>query len=523
VGSVDPETNRRIKIVLVVLLLGGAVAAYLRLRGDREEAVEQLVAERRRVEEDALAAMKTRGEGTEVARAGRVRIEAAQVPARFLAPLPASAEDFRAWDDRFPPRSLVEAKLCAGDEDMWTRFLVVVHGLARPQAGPAGASPAAEGLGRLVSYCSRPEICLRARAALSASEHLGVRQVLHHALAYCLAPEDRAAFIAVCRTAGAGADSACPREDATGARPASPDRPDPARDPDTYAREGWAEPEEMAGLSAVVRAEVLEALERCARAPDAREPWRQARCLRSLVALDRPRAAAAAQALSPAPGADAGTEVQDESLAELVRNLSRFPGADDLPRRLQAVGLLPSGPLPAGSGGAITAREVLERAGRVHSFDTETGKFPNEHDGLLAALAALAGPPLSAAVFEEQPPPDMEERSGRPYVLRGYLGGKRFTIEAEDLGDWYDVEAVLEMLQAMLRDQGIGLRLVPLPTGDQTASILVAEAAALERASAEGLLGLGEAGEGRARGKAFEDEVLRKIQSGELRLGEESE
>ncbi|HOX47190.1 MAG TPA: hypothetical protein PK668_26585 [Myxococcota bacterium] len=422
----DPETGKRIKVLLVVLLIGGAIVGYLRLRSDREEAAEQMVAERRKAEEDVVAVLKAakdRQADTHLARGERVRVEVVQVPARFQAPLPATAEDFRRWDDRFPPRSLVEAKLCAGDEDMWTRFLAMAHALARPQIGSSADPPSAEALGRLVSYCSRQEICPRARSALSASEHPGLRRALHHALAYCTAPEDRAVFAAACAQAGEEADSACPRAGGREASPVSPDRPDPARD----------------------------------------------------------------------------------------------TGADDLGRKLQKVGLLPAGPLPEGVSGAVSVRQALEAAGRVHSFDTETGQFPNEHDGLLAALAALAGPPLSAAAFEEVPPPD-PEGGGRPYVLRGYLGGKRYTVSAEDLGDWYDVDAVLVLLEAMLRDQGSSVRLVPLPTGDQTASILAAEGAALERARAEGLIQLGEADEGRSRGKAFEDEVLRKIQSGELRL-----
>src|SRR5690606_19384187 len=113
----------------------------------------------------------------------------------------------------------------------------------------------------------------------------------------------------------------------------------------------------------------------------------------------------------------------------------------------------------------ITVEDVLFARGRTEWFDAETGTFPNAHDALLAELAALASPVLDDVIFEEIPPAESEMDDG-PYRLHAYADGKRYALRAENHGDWYDVHAVIGLVNALLVARNSDIRLVVLPTGD---------------------------------------------------------
>lgn len=93
-------------------------------------------------------------------------------------------------------------------------------------------------------------------------------------------------------------------------------------------------------------------------------------------------------------------------------------------------------------------------------------EFPNRHDRLLTRLAHLARPDLDGARFWQHAP-SQEQAYGPPrhvrrgpvvlsmpnptpanYVLGVELDGQRFEVEARSLGDWYDLDAVVGMLNA---------------------------------------------------------------------------
>ncbi|HEV8324576.1 MAG TPA: hypothetical protein VG389_23365 [Myxococcota bacterium] len=249
------------------------------------------------------------------------------------------------------------------------------------------------------------------------------------------------------------------------------------------------------------RGALRDALERCARA-NHDLPFVNARCLHLLASVDRPAAVEAARSLL-------GPTVHDSYVAEVRDGLLRFPDLALLEARLRAVGLTPA---PAGGVtlGAtafdlelrsdltpVTVRDVLERWGRAHTFDTETDTFPNAHDALLMRLAALAAPALDGVLFEEIPPPeptgatpagaDAPGGAGRPpYVLVAWMDGQRFSARARDLDDWYDVEAVVGLLNALCAARGSDVRFAVLPI-DQVISVVAGSEAALRAAAADGL------------------------------------
>lgn len=156
----------------------------------------------------------------------------------------------------------------------------------------------------------------------------------------------------------------------------------------------------------------------------------------------------------------------------------------------------------------LRPESVLRAAGLLVWFDVETGTFPNQHDGLLRELATAAAGDLAGVVFEEIPP--AEDDAGGRYVLNAYADGRRWSITAENYGDWYDVDAMLRLGNALLRDRGSDRRMLLLVSEDQTAEVVVAPRAALGAALRQGLLHAGDPAVAREVGQAFEASVGHK-------------
>lgn len=157
------------------------------------------------------------------------------------------------------------------------------------------------------------------------------------------------------------------------------------------------------------------------------------------------------------------------------------------------------------------AAALLQAAGLCVWFDVETGTFPNGHDGLLRELAAAAGGDLAGVQFQEIPPAEDGDEAAAPYQLHAYADGLRWSVTARDYGDWYDVDAVLRLGNALLRDRGSTRRMLLLFSEDQTAQVVVAPQAVLGAALEQGLLQAGDEAAAREAGKAFEQVVRRKL------------
>jgi hypothetical protein len=198
----------------------------------------------------------------------------------------------------------------------------------------------------------------------------------------------------------------------------------------------------------------------------------------------------------------------------MAQALAKFPEADALQKELVRLGfeLDAAKPDPEDSV-PIEATDILLARGRVDAFDVETGMFPNEHDELLARLSVLAKPVLNDVVFEEIPPlnADGDEDERRGYQLHAYTGGKRYWVAAQNNGDWYDVDAVVGLLNALLVAKHSDTRMVLLPTGDQTAIVLAAPKPALLAASKAGLIEFAGASDAEKAGKEFEDRVFNEL------------
>jgi hypothetical protein len=217
----------------------------------------------------------------------------------------------------------------------------------------------------------------------------------------------------------------------------------------------------------------------CAQLADRRDPM----CDRG-DPPDRPAEVTAQTPLAPL----------DPAIATRLTDLGFPPRADPE----ATMDLLP------GVDGALIAR------GYASEFDTETDQFPNEHDGLMADLAFLVRPELDAALFEEIAP-SADDPDGS-YLLRAYVGGKRYEVDAVNLGDWYDLGAVVGLLNAVLVTRGSDWRLVTLRTGGQGARVLAGREHDLRALVDAGMITLGRPDAAMDIGKDGERRVFEQLE-----------
>lgn len=229
-------------------------------------------------------------------------------------------------------------------------------------------------------------------------------------------------------------------------------------------------------------------------------------CFRKLAYNDWPKARTEAKHI-------ATWGIANPNLEELVDTLTHYDSADAVGAAMKAYGLLNGNGEPGileyygEDWKPLTGSDWLLKAGVRYSFDTETGMHPNHHDSLLYELAELFGDALADATFAETAP---HRDSDEPYQLHATLGDHEWNRQAENHGDWYDVAAVLNLINDMASDIGTPDRIMPLATYDQTATVIVGPGQSLIAAAADGLVLPAGAAAGMERGKAFEEEIRRR-------------
>lgn len=444
------------------------------------------------------------------AAATRVSSERAPLPARYAAALPETVADLeRWWDDheRFPPPAHAIDGVVSGDAGWIGRLR------RSAERVPAGETQrwAAIWQGKLEYRQVRPAFCASTRA-IAAEPDSTLRRALMPAFAeHCAGAEDAAAVLRNDTPDAAVLDYYDAETPNRGARPPFGQRLARAArnafqsdDGQTARRAAFVlaelhQPEADAALlslhgeirdqeradqvaMAFVRSDSrpghTQAQSACARRPQ--DPMCEE--------LRKPRPALAAQSHeSPALPPPAKVRARIEQL----QNLGFARVGDIDPSKLESE----------------DAVAVLQAAGYAHWFDVETGEFPNQHDGLLRELAELVRPTLDGVVFEEVAPSDDEG----PYQLFAYADGMRYRTRAENHGDWYDVDAVLRLLDALLQARKSSDRYLALDTGDQTLVVVGGPRRAIDAALAQKLLIPGDPAEAERAGKAFETQVLDQL------------
>ena len=116
-------------------------------------------------------------------------------------------------------------------------------------------------------------------------------------------------------------------------------------------------------------------------------------------------------------------------------------------------------------GGAM--HDSLLLSGISYNFDAEPDTYPVDHDELLLELVKKSQGKLQGVKAYQQNKYDKEADTTEMTLLAIY-NNKCFVMMPEDLGDWYDVETIDQLLKAIVVEAGIKERFVPLNTGDQT-------------------------------------------------------
>jgi hypothetical protein len=155
----------------------------------------------------------------------------------------------------------------------------------------------------------------------------------------------------------------------------------------------------------------------------------------------------------------------------------------------------------------------LEHAGRLVTFDTETDMFPNRHDLLIMEFGrASAGKFKPDAAIERFTKPGEPDKSKTEYTVEFVHNRRLYRFKPNDLGDWYDVDAVVKAIHRALEDAGIAERFGMLDGWDQIATFIFAKPEALRSAASELNLKLSEdADAARKSGRDHEEKVLEKL------------
>ncbi len=116
---------------------------------------------------------------------------------------------------------------------------------------------------------------------------------------------------------------------------------------------------------------------------------------------------------------------------------------------------------------------LLNEVGIFHWFDAETGIVPVDYDELILTLSKNSNGKfenIKAWMFASEKPDNTYT-----YRVCLYANNKVYIANPPDIGDWYEVETVLALLNTALKDSGLKERYVFIDTGDQTVQVMFGE------------------------------------------------
>lgn len=463
----------------------------------------------------------------------KVAITQEPVPERYARPLPSEIPFTESTWDAAPPRSHVADHLCAGQPDMLRRAGEAMRRAV--EAGHPGAG-IGESYAELVEWCEPSPRCDWARGlVLDPAQSPALRDAARRVLAECGRPADADIFEA----------PGVPSHDVIewwDKRSFSEARTDPEPPPSLVSA---ARAAAMAGDDEDVHDAVF--------AMSGSTPARKQALLDLAQVATTPRQRLSIASALPEEDPD-GRALMDRACAELPDDVQCRHQRDDLDERLRkafpdafssqelealateppptspeiaaerarvsqsliALGLLRADAPPSaheGYEGEPVAATLLAASGHGWWFDAETDQWPNEHDSLARHLAALVAPELDDIVFAEEPPSVDDETA--PYVVHAWSQGRRVSVQAANLGDWWDVDAVVGLVNTLLRERGSTQRVVIESDGGQGGTAVAGDAAALRAAVAEGLLTAAEPMASYRSGVAFERQVLEALTKGD--------
>lgn len=201
-----------------------------------------------------------------------------------------------------------------------------------------------------------------------------------------------------------------------------------------------------------MRTQLVDGLAACA---NGGEPYAAWHCFRALAEVDRARAAASADARIVASNVPLlGLPAVGDPppfVSSIEHEVRRFPSEGSLVAALASCGIQRS-PRRAWEH-PVTVLDALAARDHALALDPESGTYPTPHDLLLRRIARLVSPALDEVTFEQIAPDETQMAVGR-YTLRAFMGGRVIASYARNYGDFYDVEAVVGFVNALLVRRG---------------------------------------------------------------------
>jgi hypothetical protein len=156
---------------------------------------------------------------------------------------------------------------------------------------------------------------------------------------------------------------------------------------------------------------------------------------------------------------------------------------------------------------------VLKSGGICVEFDAETGVLPCRHDRLVSRFArhsrGLFNP---TSISEEWNQKNLEDENA-DYTLRFVYDGRLYQGRLRNLGDWYDVERVVSMINGALGDSKHKAQFIAVAEAGQIAEFVFADRAKFEPLANQFHLPLSTNLNGAMdAGKAFEQEMIESMQ-----------
>ncbi len=155
---------------------------------------------------------------------------------------------------------------------------------------------------------------------------------------------------------------------------------------------------------------------------------------------------------------------------------------------------------------------VLGQSSRLLAFDAETDMLPCNHHRLLLDFADAAQGALQIESPSEVWHRTSEDDFDAPYTVQFIREGKLYRFGAENFGDWYDVEAVLNAANYILASTGRDEKFIGLQSDGQVAYFIFATPETFLPFAQKYRLPLSEdAADATRKGKQFEQDVLQRL------------
>jgi hypothetical protein len=156
---------------------------------------------------------------------------------------------------------------------------------------------------------------------------------------------------------------------------------------------------------------------------------------------------------------------------------------------------------------------LLYAAKSAIAFDAETGILPCRHDSLILDFAAASrgrfDPKAGLEIWHRKDQEDFES----PYTLQFVLDRTLYKAEIRNLGDWYDVERVVQMINVALSQSGIPERFVGLAAEGQIAVFVFVDPSLLPGVAKKFNMALSDDFESAMRqGLEFESHVRKQLE-----------